>query len=450
MAVNSSGIRAPIENVYVQTWAKLEISKPKNDSNWIKTWSDKRTDWTQMNMRLMQTNILLEITNSETVQQAAQKLQSVIIKTREKCIPQTRVKKNRRRSWITSELVDILKEKQKAYLKWRKQGSESLKREYKKLVKLLKKNTFLAKKKFLHDEFSGCKDYGEFWKRLNMHTGRQEREGIPILITKLGTEAINNEDKVEALLTQFKSVFKEKDDELLPFSVLNDVVPTCSVKHILRKIKKLSYRKSPGLDGISMQIYKNCSLVIGPCLVEIANRCIKEGDYPDIWKEAVVTPIPKTNKPSEKCEDYRPISLLPIAGKLIESCIREILLHYLQPHLSNKQYGFRAGRSTSDAVLMLQHHILRGLEDCERSKKPTNVCAVYFDVSKAFDTVPHNKLLNHLQFSYNLPQCILKFLKSYLTNTRMRVKIGQTISRSENVTSGVAQGSTLGPPLFVA
>jgi exonuclease III len=448
--VKASGIAAPIENIHVQTWAKLEISKPKKDSKWTKIWSYKKTDWRGMNMKLMESNLLQEIINAETVQHAAQKFISVIVETREKCIPQTKVNKSRSRSWINTELINTLKAKKKAYLKWRKQGTETLRAQYKKLVKRLKKETFLAKKKFLFDEFTGCKDYAEFWKRLNMHTGRLERQEIPMLITKEGTEANNSKEKAEALLVQFQSVFKTKDDELIQFNQEDEHLAECSIQHILRKIKKMPSKKSPGIDGISVQIYKNCSLVIGPCLVEIANRCLKEGDYPDIWKEAIVTAIPKTNNLSHKCEDYRPISLLPIAGKLVESGIREILLHHVQPKLSNNQYGFHAGKSTADALLVLQHHILRGFEKCERAKKSTNVCVIYFDVAKAFDTVSHNRLLNQLHEAYNLPHCLLNLLKAYLTNSRMRVKVKQTISRSINVTSGVVQGSTLGPTLFVA
>jgi retron-type reverse transcriptase len=114
------------------------------------------------------------------------------------------------------------------------------------------------------------------------------------------------------------------------------------------------------------------------------------------------------------------------------------------------QFGFREGRSTVDAILTMEHAILRGFELCERKKEPTNVCAVFFDVSKAFDTVPFPKLLKNLQLDFSLPTTLLATLKDYLTQRKMRVKVGKEYSSCSSIESGVVQGSAIGPVLFTA
>jgi hypothetical protein len=118
--------------------------------------------------------------------------------------------------------------------------------------------------------------------------------------------------------------------------------------------------------------------------------------------------------------------------------------------LSGCQYGFQAGKSTVDALLMLQHQVLSGFEKCEAMKKQTNVCAVFFDVSKAFDTVPFDKLLIKLHDDYHVSTSTLGCIRDYLTGRTMRVRVEKELSGTMEVTSGVVQGSALGPTLFAA
>jgi hypothetical protein len=184
-----------------------------------------------------------------------------------------------------------------------------------------------------------------------------------------------------------------------------------------------------------MIIIKKCALVIAPCLTKIAYRCLTEGTFPEAWKNAQISPIPKKHGSSNP-SDYRPISLLPLLSKFVENLIMKVLQPHIEPLLSDNQFGFRERRSTSDAILLLQHHVLRGFEKCEMNKQATRVIIVFFDIAKAFDVVPHKHLLQALHEVFDLPPYLLNFIRSYLTGRTLKVKVEGSLSSAAKVTSG--------------
>jgi hypothetical protein len=230
---------------------------------------------------------------------------------------------------------------------------------YRKVEKDIRKEIFGAKKRHFHELLENSRDATSYWRALNMFAGRHKSEQIPTLTSHGGQEFTTGEEKAEALKQPFCTVFtandtspsQEHNEPLENSSVLN-----LSVKYLLKKISKLSNHKAVGIDEIPAIVIKRCALVIAPCLVEIANRCLTEGVFPTIWKTALVVPIPKRGR-STNPADYRPISLLPLVSKLVESVINVNLQTYISPRLSKSQFGFRTFRYTLDAILLLQHHI---------------------------------------------------------------------------------------------
>ena len=130
---------------------------------------------------------------------------------------------------------------------------------------------------------------------------------------------------------------------------------------------------------------------VGHVLIEIINSNLTSNSVPATWKHALVTPIPKGNGPS-KPNNTRPISILPAAMKITERVVQRQLVQYLEANklLSSTQHGYRCGHSTETALSVISDHALRAMDAGELS------VLVLLDLSKCFDMVPHQRLLDKL------------------------------------------------------
>ena len=138
------------------------------------------------------------------------------------------------------------------------------------------------------------------------------------------------------------------------------------VEHLL---KAVDVKKASGPDYASPKVLRHCSSELAGPLTEIFSSCVLENLWPSIWKEARVVPVHKKKSRSDPC-NYRPISLLSVVGKVFERIVVETLTHHLDDNtlLSNHQFGFRAGRSISDLLMLLS----RDWQDS--GQRPGNPC----------------------------------------------------------------------------
>ena len=163
----------------------------------------------------------------------------------------------------------------------------------------------------------------------------------------------------------------------------------------------------------------------------------------DLWPQLSLY-IPKSKTQLSAASNYRPISLLSVVSKLLERHLHLLLVDYLKETcpLSNKQWGFQQGKSTTAALL---HVIDQWSKLLERGHE---VCAVFFDLRKAFDTVPHRPLLDKLH-SFGIDSHLISWIYSYLTERKQHVVCDGVLSSNISVLSGVPQGSVLGHLLFL-
>ena len=183
---------------------------------------------------------------------------------------------------------------------------------------------------------------------------------------------------------------------------------------------------------------------ISPFLCEVFNSCLNFGLFPDCLKIAKVIPIFKREGESDP-SNYRPISLLPVVGKIFEKIIfnRIIVLLNKEKVLNENQFGFRQNRTTIDALVELsKNDRLNWL-----NSKPYTI-STFLDLKNAFDTVDHQILLAKCS-SYGLRGLVLKVLKSYLSRRFQYTEIGSKKSSMMSIKIGVPLGSIMGPLLFI-
>ena len=247
----------------------------------------------------------------------------------------------------------------------------------------------------------------------------------------------------------FSTCFNTLLPPLLPLNndpVLLDQCPEdllCTVDEIFFLLKSLDVSKANGPDGISARMLKFTAHAIAPSLTRLFNISIRLGRFPTCWKASLVVPVPKSSKHQE-ASNYRPISLLSVLSKLLERHVHHFIsAHLKHSHpLSSKQWGFQAGKSTMTALLAIVHDWLEILD------AGNEICAVFFDLRKAFDSVPHQPLLDKLA-NTGLDWRTTSWIRSYLSNRSQQVCTGGETSPSLPVFSGVPQGSILGPLLFL-
>ena len=213
-----------------------------------------------------------------------------------------------------------------------------------------------------------------------------------------------------------------------------------TLEELQSEAKQLKRNKAAGPDGIPNEVLK---IVVESCpnvLLDVFNACLRQAVFPKQWKRQNLILLKKGDKPPDQSSSYRPLCLLDTMGKLLEGLILRRLRRCLESKYSDRQYGFRKGRSTVDAIIAVVNAISKGKAG---SKKRKGFCAaVALDIKNAFNSARWIDFIMSL-VRKDVPEYLVRIIEDYLSDRKVYYE-----NITADMTGGAAQGSRMGPDLW--
>lgn len=357
-------------------------------------------------------------------------------------VPSIHLKRDSHPVWSSSYLKSLIYQKKCAHKIFKNSKLTFHYVEFSRLRALCKRESHRCYSSYISSVVRNIKsDPRYFWKYTKTLRGSSV---LPKVFKYGDIESSSVSSSADLFAKHFSTAFSDIPlcSPLLNVSSTDNVSSlSISISDVSKKLKGLSIHKGGGPDRIPPIFLKNCYSSLSFPLSMLFNQSLQQGNVPSFWKVSYVTPVPKKG-PKNDVTNYRPITILSAIPKLFESIVLDKLLPLFSSLIIPQQHGFLPRKSVTSNLLQYLNYISDNIQGSQ-------VDSIYIDLSKAFDSVNHRILLDKMS-AFGVSGPLLLWFSSYLSNRHCVVRLGSSsFSQSFVASSGVPQGSHLGPILFL-
>ena len=455
--VSSTSILPPLgssDHAVIHCQLQFSPATRRGKSRLTRIWAFEKADLSKLNNALFSSD-WSTVASATSVDDAWCAWKTIFLDVINKFIPSKLVGRvKRKQPWISPALEKVIREKHRTFRRFKRCPSADSRAEFVRLRNRVTKLTRKAEKSYIETLHRSARltnssaAVKRFWQCVRTVTGRSHVSHIPDLLSPSDGSLVSTDKEKANLLNRFfasQTLLEDRDKPIPPITSSPDGAEfshmSTTPASVYDALCALKLGKAPGKDGFTPQLLQVCARGIASSLACLFNRSFEEGVVPSEWKEAVVTPVFKKGDRTVPT-NYRPISLLPIIGKVQERLVFDKLYPFLSSVLSSRQSGFRKGDGTSMQLFRLVQTWSSAIDSS------AYVATVFFDLRRAFDRVWHRGLLAKLAAN-GVSGSALSWFRNYLSHRKQQVSVGRELSVSADLHAGVPQGAILSPLLFI-